>query len=222
MKDLSPDDRPREKLWQHGASALGDNELIALVIAHGGRRGSALALANALLAAHDGLHGLSRCRTDDLARVAGIGPARAAQIVAALELGRRTLTHAPAERLQLSTPQAAARYLLPRFGGRAIEQLGLILLDTKNRIIRTSVIARGTSNTSHVEPREVFREAALGGAASIVVFHNHPSGDPLPSADDVELTHRLVSAGAIMGIDVVDHIVLGDVRYCSFKESGRL
>ena len=222
MKDLFPDDRPREKLWQHGASALGDNELVALVIAHGGRHGSALALANALLAANDGLHGLSRCTCDDLAHLAGIGPSRAAQIVAALELGRRTLTHAPAERIQLGSPNAAALYLLPRFGGRALEQFGLILLDTKHRVIRTTVLASGTQNTSHVEPRDVFREAARGGAAAIVVFHTHPSGDPTPSPDDVELTHRLVSAGVIMGIDVVDHIVLGDVRYCSFKESQRL
>ena len=222
MKDLSPDDRPREKLWQHGASALGDNELVALVIAHGGRHGSALALANTLLATYDGLHGLSRGTCDDLARVPGIGPARAAQIVAALELGRRTLTHAPAERIQLGSPNAAALYLLPRFGGRALEQFGLILLDTKHRVIRTTVLASGTQNTSHVEPRDVFREAARGGAAAIVVFHTHPSGDPTPSPDDVELTDRLVSAGVIMGIDVVDHIVLGDVRYCSFKESQRL
>ncbi|HEV8347434.1 MAG TPA: DNA repair protein RadC [Vicinamibacterales bacterium] len=222
MKDLFPDDRPREKLWQHGASALGDNELVALVIAHGGRHGSALALANALLAANDGLHGLSRCTCDDLAHLAGIGPSRAAQIVAALELGRRTLTHAPAERIQLGSPNAAALYLLPRFGGRALEQFGLILLDTKHRVIRTTVLASGTQNASHVEPRDVFREAARGGAAAIVVFHTHPSGDPTPSPDDVELTHRLVSAGVIMGIDVVDHIVLGDVRYCSFKESQRL
>jgi DNA repair protein RadC len=222
MKHLSPDDRPREKLWQHGASALGDNELVALVIAHGGRHGGALALANALLATCDGLHGLSRCTCDDLARVPGIGPSRAAQIVAALELGRRTLTHAPAERVQLGSPNAAALYLLPRFGGRAIEQFGLILLDTKNRIIRTTVLVRGTLNTSHVEPRDVFREAALGGASAIVVFHNHPSGDPTPSADDVALTHRLVQAGVMMGIDVVDHIILGDVQYCSFKESQRL
>jgi DNA repair protein RadC len=222
MKHLSPDDRPREKLWQHGASALGDNELVALVIAHGGRHGSALALANALLAAYDGLHGLSRCTCDDLAHLAGIGPSRAAQIVAALELGRRTLTHAPAERIQLGSPNAAALYLLPRFGGRALEQFGLILLDTKHRVIRTTVLASGTQNTSHVEPRDVFREAARGGAAAIVVFHTHPSGDPTPSPDDVELTDRLVSAGVIMGIDVVDHIVLGDVRYCSFKESQRL
>jgi DNA repair protein RadC len=222
MRDLSPDDRPREKLWQHGASALGDNELVALVIAHGGRRGSALDLANAVLASHDGLHGLARCSGDDLARIAGIGQARAAQLLAAVELGRRTLVHAPAERIRLTHPKQAALYLLPRFGGRSVEQFGLILLDSKSRIIRTTVLARGTLNSSHVEPRDVFREAVLGGANSIVAFHNHPSGDPTPSADDVTLTHRLVQAGVLMGVDLVDHVILGDVSYCSFKESRRL
>jgi len=222
MKELSLDDRPREKLWLHGAAALGDNELVALIIAHGGRHGGALDLANALLTTYDGLHGLTRCTGDDLAQVAGIGQARAAQILAALELGRRTLTHAPAERMQLVSPHAAALYLLPRYGGRTIEQFGLILLDSKSRVIRTKVLVRGTLNTSHVEPRDVYREAVAGGANSIVVFHNHPSGDPTPSPEDVDLTRRLVSAGVLMGIDLVDHVILGDVKYCSFKESGRL
>src|SRR5262245_15818479 len=222
MKDLSLDDRPREKLWLHGAASLGDNELIALIVAQGGRHGSALDVANALLSTYDGLHGLSRCTGDDLVRVAGIGQARAAQILAALELGRRTLTHAPAERIQLLSPRAAALYLLPRFGGRTSEQFGLILLDLKSRVIRTKVLFRGTLNTLHVEPRDVFREAVAGGASAIVVFHNHPSGDPKPSPDDVELTQRLVAAGTLMGVDVVDHVILGDVTYCSFKESGYL
>jgi DNA repair protein RadC len=222
MRDLSPDDRPREKLWQHGASALGDNELVALVIGHGGRRGSALELANAVLGGCDGLHGLTRCSLSDLARIDGIGPARAAQILAAVELGRRTLVHAPAKRLRLTEPHQAARYLLPRFGGRSIEQFGLILLDSKSRVIRTAVLARGTLNSSHVEPRDVFREAVLGGANSIVAFHNHPSGDPTPSPDDIALTHRLAEAGVLMGVDLVDHVILGDVNYCSFKESRRL
>jgi DNA repair protein RadC len=222
MKDLSPDDRPREKLWQHGASALGDNELVALVIAQGGRYGDALTVANALLAASGGLHGLVRCTCDELSRVPGIGPARAAQITAAVELGRRTLTRAPAERPRLTSPHVAAAYLLPRFGGKAVERFGVVLLDTKHRVIRTVVLALGTLNTSSVEPREVFREAAIGGAAAFVAFHNHPSGDPTPSPDDIELTRRLVAAGVLMGIDVVDHLVLGDVRYYSFKESGRL
>jgi DNA repair protein RadC len=222
MKQLSPDDRPREKLVQHGVSALGDNELVAVVLGSGCRRTDALAIANELLAARGGLHGLVRSTCGDLARIAGIGTAKAAQVLAALELGRRTLAHAPSARIQLRTPRDAAAYLLPPFGSRPVEQFGVVLLDTKHRVLRTTVLAIGGLNTTAVQPREVFREAALGGAAAVVVFHNHPSGDPRPSADDVELTERLAAAGVVMGIDVVDHIILGDVRYWSFKEMGQL
>jgi len=222
MKELSPDDRPREKLLRHGAPALGDNELVALVLGSGRRGTGALALANELLTTRGGLHGLVRSTSEDLARIAGIGRARAAQIVAALELGRRTLTHAPSARIQLRTPHEAAAYLMPAFGSRPVEQFGVVLLDTKHRVLRTAVLAIGTLNSTVVQPRDVFREAALGAAAAIVVFHNHPSGDPSPSPDDVDLTSRLAAAGTLMGIDVVDHIILGDVRYCSFKEMGKL
>ena len=217
MKDLLPDDRPREKLRQHGASALGDNELVALVIGIGSRRGNALSVANALLAAHGGLHGLTRCGADDLVRIPGIGRARAAQILAALELGRRSLTHAPSARLRIRGPRDAAAYLMPRFGSRGVEQFGIMLLDAKHRVMRTAVLSVGTLNSSIVEPREVFREAAIGGATAIVIFHNHPSGDPTPSPEDVALTRRLVAAGSLIGIDVVDHVVLGDARFCSIK-----
>ena len=222
MKELSPDDRPREKLLGHGPRALGDNELVALVLGSGCHQRDALAVANDLLAARGGLHGLVQAGCDDLARVAGIGPARAAQLVAAVELGRRTLVRAPRARAQFQSPKHAAAFLMPAFGGRAVEQFGVVLLDTKHRVLRTAVLTVGTLNTASIEPRDVFREATLGGAAAIVVFHNHPSGDPTPSPDDVEMTRRLVAAGVLMGIDVVDHIVLGDVRYCSFKEMGRL
>ena len=217
MKDLLPDDRPREKLRHHGAAALGDNELVALVIGNGSRRGNALSVANALLAAHGGLHGLTRCGADDLVRIPGIGRARAAQILAALELGRRTLAHAPSARLRIRGPEDAAAYLLPRFGSRGVEQFGIMLLDAKHRVMRTAVLSVGTLNSSIVEPREVFREAAIGGATAIVIFHNHPSGDPTPSPEDVALTRRLVAAGSLIGIDVVDHVVLGDARFCSIK-----
>jgi DNA repair protein RadC len=220
MKQLSPDDRPREKLLRHGAAALGDNELVALVLGHGTRRGSALAVANELLSAHGGLHGLTRCSCEDFVRVAGVGRARAAQIVAAVELGRRTLSHAPGARVRIKDPHEAAAYLLPRFGARAVEQFGILLLDSRHRVMRPAVLAVGTLNSSGVLPREVFREAAVGGAAAIVVFHNHPSGDPTPSPEDVELTRRLAAAGALMEIPVVDHVILGDTRYWSFKESG--
>ena len=207
---------------RHGVAALGDNELVAVVLGSGCRRTDALAIANELLAARGGLHGLVRSTCDDLARVAGIGRAKAAQVLAAIELGRRTLAHAPSARIQLRAPRDAAAYLLPPFGSRPVEQFGLVLLDTKHRVMRTTVLAIGSLNVTAVQPREVFREAAVGGAAAIVVFHNHPSGDPTPSPDDVELTRRLAAAGIVMGIDVVDHIILGDVRYWSFKEMGQL
>ena len=222
MTELSVDDRPREKLLRHGAPALGDNELVALVLGSGCGRAGALALANELLATRGGLHRLMRSTSDDLTRVTGIGRAKAAQILAAIEIGRRTLTHAPSARVQLRTPRDAAAYLMPAFGSRPVEQFGIVLLDTKHRVLRTTVLAVGTLNSTVVQPRDVFREAALGAAAAIVVFHNHPSGDPSPSPDDVELTRRLRAAGTLMGIDVVDHIILGDVQYCSFKEAGKL
>ena len=222
MKELSPSDRPREKLLQHGAQALGDNELVALIMGSGCRRRGALVVANELLSVLGGLHGLVRATVADLGRVSGIGGARAAQVVAAVELGRRTLAPHPRARLQLRSPREAAAFLMPSFGCRAVEQFGVVLLDTKHRVLRTAIIAVGTLNTASIEPRDVFREAAVGNAAAIVLFHNHPSGDPSPSPDDVELTRRLVSAGVLMGIDVVDHVVLGDAKYCSFKETGRL
>lgn len=222
MKDLLPDDRPREKLSRHGASALGDNELVALVIGHGFRRGGALAIAADVLAACGGLHGLARSTCDDLRRTPGVGQAHAARIVAAVEMGRRTMTLAPSARPQIRNARDAAAYLLPRYGAYGTEQFGVVLLDTKYRLLRTSVLAVGTLNSSAVQPREVFREAVRGGAAAIVLFHNHPSGDPDPSPEDIELTRRLAAAGTLMGIDVLDHVVLGDVRYCSFKESGLL
>jgi DNA repair protein RadC len=222
MRQLSPDDRPREKLARLGAAALGDNELLAAVLGSGHERADALTMANELLAVRGGVHGLVRSTCDELSRVAGIGRAKSAQILAAIELGRRTLTHAPSARIQLRTPREAAAYLLPQFGARPVEQFGLLLLDTKHRVLKATILAVGSLNATGVQPREVFREAAVGSAASIVMFHNHPSGDPSPSHDDVELTRRLVAAGAVMGIEVVDHIILGDVRYWSFKESGQI
>jgi DNA repair protein RadC len=218
MKGLSNHDRPREKLQRHGVAALGDNELIALVIGSGSRRGGALAVANEVLAALGGVHALARCTPDALARVDGIGPARASQIVAAIELGRRTLVKTAGERPRLNSAQDAAQLLLPRFGSNAVEQFGIVLLDARHRVLRTAIIVSGTTNTSVVEPRDVYREAALGGATAIVAFHNHPSGDPTPSPDDVALTRRLAAAGVLMGIDFVDHIILADQRYCSLKE----
>jgi DNA repair protein RadC len=222
MKDLPPDDRPREKLLRLGAAALGDNELVALVLGSGLVHASALAVANDLLRTRGGVHGLARSTCADLAQVTGVGAAKAAKLVAALELGRRTLVVAPAARIRIRSPVDAASLLMPPFGSRQAEHFGALLLDSKHRVIRTVIVAMGTLNSTIVEPRDVFREAMLNAAAAIVVFHNHPSGDPSPSPDDIALTRRLATAGDLLGITVVDHIVLGDARYCSLREMGEL
>ena len=222
MRQLAPHDRPREKLEALGAAALGDNELLALVLTSGSAARDVLTVANELLDRFGGLRGLTRVAGDDLRLVRGIGAARAAQVLAAVELGRRTLVREAAERPRLGTPRQVAALLLPQFGARAVEQFGLVMLDTKHRMLRVRIVSIGCLDSTVVHPREVFREASAASAAAIVLFHNHPSGDPAPSADDVALTGRMVRAGAIMGIDVLDHVILADQRYFSFAESGQL
>lgn len=222
MNGLVAHDRPRERLDRLGVDALGDRELVAIVLGQGAARRSALAIAQLILASTNGVHGLTRVAVAELIRVPGVGRAKAAQVLAAVELGRRTLTCAPAVKVQFGCPRDVAAYLTPRFGGGAVERFGVVLLDTKHRVVKATVLSVGTLDASLVHPREVFREATTAGAAAVVLFHNHPSGDPTPSRDDVALTSRLVEAGELMGIAVLDHVVLGESRYFSFKESGRL
>jgi DNA repair protein RadC len=220
MKTTAAHDRPREKLARLGPGALGDNELVAIVLGQGRARVSALELANTVLAGVGGPAGLARAVTDDLIRIPGIGAARAAQVLAAVELGRRTVTHTACDRVRVASPRAVAEYLLPQYGNRRVEQFGVLLLDTKHRVLRSTVLTVGTLDASIVHPREIFREAIAAGAAALVLFHNHPSGDPEPSPEDTRLTERLVAAGMLMGIEVIDHIILGDARYFSYREKG--
>ena len=222
MKDLAPHDRPREKLERLGAAGLGDNELLAVVLGSGSRDANALALANRLVDHAGGLHGLTRASVHDLCQVPGVGSARAAQVLAAVELGRRTLLRGTAERPRLMFPRQVAAYLLPQYGAGSVEQFGILMLDTKQRVIRIKIVAVGSIDETVVHPREVFREAAAASAAAIVLFHNHPSGDPTPSNDDLLLTTRMIQAGDIMGIAVVDHIILADQHYFSLVEAGRM
>jgi DNA repair protein RadC len=120
----------------------------------------------------------------------------------------------------VTSPRVVAELLLPQYGNRTVEQFGVVLLDTKRRVLRITVVSVGTLDSSIVHPREIFREATAAGAAALVLFHNHPSGDPEPSTEDVQLTRRLMAAGVLMGIDVIDHVILADVRYCSLREKG--
>ena len=219
---VAPHDRPREKLERTGCAPLGDNELVAIVLGHGVHNTGALELANAVLGASGGLQGLARATSGDLRRVPGIGSARAAQLLAAIEMGRRTLLRGRHERVQIVTAMDAARLLVPQFGSKPVEHFGVLLLDTKHQVLRTSIISIGTLDASIVHPRDVFREATVAGAFAIILFHNHPSGDPAPSRDDVALTLRLIAAGELMGIPVLDHLILVDRGFHSLRDAGEL
>ncbi len=222
MKQLAPQDRPREKLARAGVHALGDNELLALVLGSGVRGRSALALAQEVLDLAGGVHGLVHISLDELRQVIGVGLPRAARLAAAIELGRRAVTAGSGERPKLRSPTAVGQYLLPLYGGYRVERFGVVLLDAKNRLIRTSILSVGSLDASIAHPREIYREAVIASAASVVVFHNHPSGDPEPSVDDIVLTRRLKEAGSLMGIELADHIVLGDGRWFSFRDAKQL
>lgn len=215
-------DRPREKLARVGPGALGDNELVALLLGTGVRARSSLALAQDVLETAGGVAGLLQATLGDLLRIRGIGRPRAARLLAAIELGRRAVTSPGAERRRFGSPADIGRYLLPLYGGHREERFGILMLDSKMRLIRAETLSVGTLDASLAHPREVFRAATLASAASIAVFHNHPSGDPTPSHDDVCLTHRLVAAGELMGIAVVDHLILGAGRWFSFRDAGML
>ena len=221
MAHVAVADRPREKLARVGAEALGDSELLALVLGSGTRSRGALAVAHEVIAAAGGsVHGLVQLSLDELYGVPGVGVSRAPRILAAVELGRRTLAQ-NVDRPQMLTPGDVARYLAPRYAVFPVERCGVMLLDARHRVLRTAIVSTGTVDASLVHPRDVYRVAALGSAASVVVFHNHPSGDPTPSADDRQVTARLQQAGELMGIELADHVILGRGRYYSFREEAR-
>jgi DNA repair protein RadC len=222
MDTLPGRDGPRERLERLGLAAMSDVELLAMVLGHGAARRSAHQLANTLLDAASGPHGLMRMTRDEFCRLPGIGTAQASRVLAGIELGRRTLTRRSAERPQFRLPKDAAVHLLPRYGAHPVERFGALLVDTKHRLLRTCIISEGSLDSSLAHPREVFRAAVAGGAAGVIVFHNHPSGDPTPSPADHQLTQRLAKAGTIIGVLLVDHVVLADGVYWSFREHGMI
>jgi DNA repair protein RadC len=218
--DLPAPERPRERLLAGGAGSLSERELLALLIGSGARGRSALALAEDLL--RDGLYALAQREPLELARERGLGPARAACVAAALELGSRLAAAPRPEAPVFRSPAETAAFLLPRHSRRPVEVFGVLALDVRHRLRREVIVSTGCLTSSLVHPREVFQHAVLARAAGLVLFHNHPSGDPEPSADDVALTRRLAAAGTLMGIEVLDHLVLGAARWVSLKERGIL
>jgi DNA repair protein RadC len=218
--DLPPEERPRERLARLGAAALSARELVSVLVGTGARGASSLALADDLLRA--GLRPLASRSFRELEAIRGLGPAKAARLVAALELGARVASDSGAPSPLLDSPEAVGRYLLPRYSTRPVEVFGLLALDVRRRLRREAVVSVGCLTASLVHPREVFQEAVVSRAAALVLFHNHPSGDPEPSAEDLALTRRLVSAGELMGIEVLDHVVLGAGRFVSLQQRGAL
>ena len=213
-------DRPREKLARVGAEALGDNELIALVLGSGTRSRGALLVAHDVIEAADGVQGLVRIGLDELCRVPGVGESRAARLRAAVELGRRTLFGDREERPQMLATSDLVAYLQPRYSGFGVERFGVMLLDQKQRVIRSEILSTGTIETSISNPRDTFRVAILAQASFVVAFHNHPSGDSSPSIVDRLITRRLRQAGEVIGITLMDHIILGEGNAFSFRSEG--
>jgi DNA repair protein RadC len=220
IQDLPPAERPRERLAACGAEALTSAELIGILLRTGVEGRSAVQLAQDLLLGVGGLTGLHRIPLEELCAWRGIGRSKAAQIKAAIELGRRLAVAKPEETPVIQSPGDAAALLLYEMGALEQEHLRVLLLDTRNRLLRMVEVYHGSLNSSLIRVGEVFRDAVRANAAAIVVVHNHPSGDPTPSADDVAVTRAIIEAGKLLDIEVLDHIVLGKGRYVSLKEKG--
>ncbi len=223
MKLLPADDRPREKLIEHGPDILSNSELLAILIRTGTTERSALDIARELTDNGGLYRNIAQARSvADLSKIKGLGPAKTATILAAVELGRRVAGADPQKKLKLSSPEACVSYLMPRMRYEQQEKFLVLLLDSKNQLLKCQQVSEGTLNASVVHPREVFAPAMLHRAACVLAAHNHPSGDPAPSIEDRKLTQALKATGTVMGIPLLDHIIIGDGRYFSFRENGYL
>jgi DNA repair protein RadC len=220
IKELPTSERPRERLIHYGVGALSNAELLAIILRTGTRDENAVRLGQRLLATFDNLAGLVRASTSELASEKGLGPAKVAQVKAALELGRRMLIESPEERPQIRSPADAANLVMSEMSPLEQEHLRVMLLDTKNRVLSTPTVYVGSLNTSLIRVGELFREAIRANCASLVVLHNHPSGDPTPSPEDVAVTRQIVEAGKLLDVEVLDHLIIGHQRFVSLKERG--
>jgi DNA repair protein RadC len=220
IRELPVAERPRERLAQRGAGGLTAAELIALLWGSGVRGRSAVDLATDALTGHDGLAGLARADDLELARIPGIGQAKAAQLVAAFELGRRLMADWPAGRWSIRGPHDIAERLILQMGRLEREELRVVILDTKNHVLRVQTVYQGNVNSSLVRVGELYRDAVRLNAASVILVHNHPSGDPTPSPDDLHLTAEALAAGRLLDIGLLDHLVIGHDAYVSLRDRG--
>lgn len=222
LHEMPRSDRPRERLLDHGARALSTAELLAIILGVGGRGRSALRVGHEILGMEGSLRRLASRPVAELTAHAGIGRVRATMIHAALELGRRMAAETHAEAAPVRSPRDVVTFYAPRLEDLPVEEFHVAILDAQHRLERDVTVTRGILNSSLVHPREVFREAIAERAAAIILVHNHPSGDPGPSADDRSVTDQLVAAGRLLDIPVHDHVIIGRGRYTSFAEAGLL
>ncbi len=218
IHDLPEGTRPRERLAKLGPQALSDAELIAIILRSGAQGVNVIDMATDMIRSYRTLPALARASFTDLQRQHGVGAAKAAQIMAAIELGRRVMRAMPEDRPKADSPEAVARLLLSELAYTDQEHVKVVLVDSRNAVIATPTIYKGTLNTTSIRIGEIFKEAIRHNAAAIIIAHNHPSGDPTPSPEDVILTRRIVEAGDILNIEVLDHMILGHTRWVSMKD----
>ncbi len=220
IKDWKEDERPRERLMKYGAEALSDAELIAIIFGTGTLGQTAIDISRRILIQFDNLITLAKCDFSEYKKVNGIGNAKAVTLAAVFELSRRIEIPPFSEKKIFRSPEDIATYYIPRYRDNRIEVFKILLLNSSNQIFREVVVSEGSLNLSIVHPREVFRLAITESAASVMLMHNHPSGNPEPSNEDIRITKQLVSAGEILGIKVIDHIIIAGSKYTSFLSKG--
>lgn len=218
VREMPENDRPRERLARVGAEALRDGELLGILFRTGTTKVGAVALADRVLAHFGSLRKLARASLEEIQQVSGIGPVKAVEIKAAMELGKRLATLSDPHRPRIRSAADVADHMMVRFREYETEHFKSLLLNTKNEVLKVVDVSSGSINGTLAAPDDVFRQAVREGATAVIVAHNHPSGDPEPSRADVDLTKRLVQAGDILGIALLDHVVFGDGRYVSLKE----
>lgn len=214
FRDLPTAERPVERLNKHGVGALSNAELIEVIL------GAPEAMGREILSRFEGMIGLARASAADLQTIQGLGKARAARLKAAMELGRRQMLDSPKDLVTVRSPADAAQMLLSDMRGLVQEEIWVLILDTRNHVLAIDKVYRGNLNTSIVRAGEIFREAIKRNSAAVIIAHNHPSGDPTPSPEDVKVTELIVQAGQLLDIEVLDHLILGANHYVSLKERG--
>jgi DNA repair protein RadC len=222
IRDFPQDERPRERFIQNGPESLSNHELIAILLRTGTKDESVLQLSNRLLTNFEGLRLLKAATLEELTEIKGIGQAKAIQILAAVEIGRRIANLNYTDRYVIRSPEDGANYVMNDMRFLTQEHFVCLYLNTKNQVLHKQTIFIGSLNASIVHPREVYREALKRSAASIIAIHNHPSGSPDPSREDIDVTKRLVECGKIIGIELLDHLIIGENKFVSLKEKGYL